>query len=508
MPKAMRFLLNNKAQSIFIAIFFVALFSALAFQGSRGLYDRDETRYSECAREILVTGSWLVPLRNFEPHLTKPPLTYWAIAASMAVIGINEWGARIPNAIAFSITVVVIGLIASRLFGGRYGPWASVIYLTSLVPFAASNIVTTDTLLVMWEVLSIWSFLAGYQAATRERVLWWFSLMGLFWGLGFLTKGPAVFPVGAATFIFWLLRRREFRAFPFGILPTLVFLSTWLWWYLAICLKYPWAFDLIMREQVVGRLFSSEFHRNSAWYAPFYLYLPILALGLFPWNIKLLQWVSRKRPSSLLDLLKASGPEHKFVLLWFFVPVLIFSLAKSRLPLYILPAFAPMAILAALALVDLKQRRGPLRDPVALCTLIVLISLKYGITFFHPPQDARAMYERFSTHLATISEIDALNGTYLDGLSFYSGKRVEYLPKPSLFCAAPNGASSPWDEEFFEFKKVPEVFVLDLKKKDRIAYFQSKGLVLEPLAKFYRLGLFRVGERAGENRPEKKGPNT
>jgi len=111
----------------YLVIFTVALLASLCFQGSRGLYDRDETRYSECAREMLITGSWMVPLRNFRPHLTKPPLAYWSIALGLKAFGMNEWGARIPNALAFTITVILVGLISEVLFEKGVGPLASTV---------------------------------------------------------------------------------------------------------------------------------------------------------------------------------------------------------------------------------------------------------------------------------------------------------------------------------------------------------------------------------------------
>ena len=476
-------------RNIFWAIFLVAFASSLAFQGSRGLFDRDETRYAECAREMLVENSLLVPLRQFEPHLTKPPLTYWAIGASMKFIGINEWGVRFPNAICFSITVVVVGLIAARLLGKHYGPWASLIYLTGIFPYAASNIVTTDTILVMWEVLGVWAFLSGYFAASKRIATGWFALMALFWGLGFLTKGPAVLPVGAGIFIFWWIRRHEFKACPFGIIPTIIFVSTWLWWYAAISLKYPWAFDLIIREQITGRLFSNEFHRNSAWYAPFYIYFPALLMGLFPWNI---QWLKR---ASLKDWSQSStyGTAQLLLFSWFFVPLVVFLVAKSRLPLYILPLFPPMAVFTANIVAKGKRRENPLLDPGVLYTLIALISIKFMTTLIHPPQDARAMYEKFSRHISRVNEIDVLRGTNVDGLLFYSGKKVEFLPGPSDHSVLNmQQALSPWYEEGLELSRGPEVFFLDLKRKEYIDYLISKGIVLEPLEHYHRFGLFRV----------------
>jgi len=68
--------------------------------GSRSLNEPDEGRYGEIAREMLETGNWLVPQFWYEPHLDKPPMTYWVEALSMKLFGLNEWAVRLPLALA------------------------------------------------------------------------------------------------------------------------------------------------------------------------------------------------------------------------------------------------------------------------------------------------------------------------------------------------------------------------------------------------------------------------
>ena len=76
----------------------VAVLAAFAFQGTRGLYASSETRYAECAREMVASGNWLEPTLAGEPHWTKPPLTYWAIAGGMVLLGRSEWAVRLYGA--------------------------------------------------------------------------------------------------------------------------------------------------------------------------------------------------------------------------------------------------------------------------------------------------------------------------------------------------------------------------------------------------------------------------
>lgn len=307
-------------------IFILALVLGLWFQGTRPYMGRDEHRYPEIARNMLSGKSFLIPYWKGHPHLTKPPLFYWTIALSYRVFGDNRWGARVPNALAFAITAAALAAIGKRLFGEGVGLRTGSLYATTLTPFVAANIVTPDTLLVMWETLGAWAFF-------RVPHLAW-----VFWALAFMTKGTAVLPVMLPFLWYGWVKRRDWQGLFLG---ALVFLIIALPWYLYVQFHFPYFWKVFLKEQVTGRLFYNYFHRNSAWYAPFYLYLPLLTVGAVPIFLSLL-----KNGRSLGSFLKTSE-KVRIVALWFLVPFTVFWLAKSRLPLYILPIFGPLSLLAA-----------------------------------------------------------------------------------------------------------------------------------------------------------------
>lgn len=466
---------------------------ALVFQGSRGLYDRDETRYAEVAREMLVSGEYLIPQRDFRPHLTKPPLTYWALAASMKILGQNEWAVRLPNALAFALTAFVVGLIGEALWGRR-GLWAGVIYATSLFPFAAANIVTTDTLLVLWETAAAWAFVKGYLSQRAERARVWFNLMWFFWGLGFLTKGPAIFPMAAGLVVFWLLKRREYPRHPWPLEGVAIFLLVSLSWYIFVAGRISGSLSLILNEQIIGRLFSSVYHRNCVWYAPFYLYLPIILLGPFPWAF---MW-----PQALREMatgLRSKSLPGLLLGLWFLVPLVVFSLAKSRLPLYVLPLFAPISlmfyfVISREAKKGLSLARSLFSLKVLAVWVLILWGLKFGAVLVKAPQDARAYAQAFAPYLDSSPCLLGLGDSYFDGLSFYTGLDFEYLPQPGDEGKA--YVEDSWPEEVAEIRSRWRRCLLVAKGGDfypLIPLLQKEGLKVRELSSYGKLRLYEIG---------------
>jgi len=292
---------------------------------------RDEHRYPEIARNMLHRGEWLVPYWKGHPHLTKPPIIYWAIAAGERLFDHGPWGARLPHALALAVTAAAVAAIGERLFGEE-GLKAGLLYAVTLTPFVAANIVTPDTLLTMWEVLAAWAFF------TRPLLSW------AFWGLAFMTKGTAVLPVMLPFVWFGWMARKDFKGLVQGLaLFSLIALP----WHLYIQLRFPHFWQIFLKEQVTGRLFYNYYHRNSAWYAPFYLYLPLLTLGALPGFV----WFMRDL-KGLGDLWREV--RFRVILLWYGVPLAVFWVAQSRLPLYILPVLAPFSLIV----VGLRLKRG------------------------------------------------------------------------------------------------------------------------------------------------------
>src|ERR1700675_2756030 len=106
-PRALRLLLIAAA----------ALILYLPSLGRPALWEPDEGRYAEIAREMYLSGDYVTPRDNFVRYFEKPPLVYWAEAVAISIFGIHEFAVRLPAALFSAGEVVVSAAIADVMFG-------------------------------------------------------------------------------------------------------------------------------------------------------------------------------------------------------------------------------------------------------------------------------------------------------------------------------------------------------------------------------------------------------
>jgi len=113
--------------------------------GAAALFEPDEGRNAEKAREILLLHDWVTPHENFLAVLDKPMPYYWLVAASYRLFGVSEWTARLPSALAGAGCVVLVFLFARRFFGLWPALWSSLILVSSLEFFICFPALSSST---------------------------------------------------------------------------------------------------------------------------------------------------------------------------------------------------------------------------------------------------------------------------------------------------------------------------------------------------------------------------
>ena len=445
---------------------------ALGFLGTRGLWEPDEGRYVEVAREMLLSSNYVIPTLNQVPHFTKPPLTYWAIAAGLRVAGWNEWGARLYLALAFVATAWLTAWLGERVWGAPGGRWAGLVYATMLLPFVSASVVTTDALLVLWETAALTCFWMGWTAARVVIAKRW--MVG-FWGclgLAFLTKGPpALLPVLVVAAFLGLVRQpsqgmgwRTWLA-PAGLG---MFLLLTVPWFLVVAITHDGLGHYFVWSEGIARMASHAHRRNSRWYMAFVVYGPTLLLGALPWWFTLRLPTSRVVPRAALEWLRGDA-RRLFLALWIAVPVVVLSLASSRLPLYLLPVFPALALAIAAARTRLD---GGSRRSWALVGLwvTVLLGLRLGSAGYSTVSDSREMARWIAPHLgAGPTEVVVIDQPVY-GLAFYLEVPVELITSRQR--GAPEyWPPESWATELAELVTTPRrhLFLVRTRSRDALA---------------------------------------
>lgn len=438
---------STSARTVFL-VFAVVFVLAFAFQGTRGLWEPDEGYYVGVARNMVETGDWIVPQMNLRPFLEKPPVVYWGGAVCMSILGFNEWAARIPHGIWFFLTSAAVCGLGSSLWNRQTGLLAALIYACTPIPFVAANIVTPDTPLAFWVTFSALAFWRSLHSEGRHRRPIWMIVLGLSVGFALLSKGPAtlvfLFPMGVYALV--TDRMRQFLVHWATPICLLLLLAIGGSWYAAVAHYVPGAWSYFFDNQIWGRLISGRYNRNPAWYAFAYVYLPIVLFGTLPWSIAwfppMLQAYREGGARRILATIRGSHV-LLFLFLWTVLPLIVFSAASSKLPLYILPLFAPLSLISARSLILWKPEwvvQGWTSKPAFAVGVwcVFLLAARVGVAHWETERDTRLFWRGIQELLPESRyELVAVDKRRY-GLSFYAGSGVEQVtsddtPYPSFY---------------------------------------------------------------------------
>jgi len=332
---------------------------AFAFLGMRGIFEPDEGRYTNVALMMLDRGDWLTPVRNeLTGHWTKPPMTYWLIAASVWAFGQEAWAARLPIALSFVVCAACVGWIARHCAPGREAK-AVVVFATMLAPCLAAQVVTTDFPLSAAEAFAMALFAQARFGHARWAGVAWGGMWAAF-GIAFLIKGPpGLLPLLVVAAHAWLVRVAAMGV-RWHVAGVAVFIAIALPWYAWAVLRHEGLLAYFLGAEVLERVASDRFERNGGWFGWARVYGPMLLLGSLPWTFAWFRWW--RGVAGRLRAWRDAGERARdsrclLLALWCVIPLLVFCIAQSRLPLYVLPLFVPIAV--EVAAVDARWPRWP-----------------------------------------------------------------------------------------------------------------------------------------------------
>ncbi len=389
-----QFMVLNKGAQCFILMCFLLVASVIYLAGIDGRHipkNGDEEVYLRITRLTALQGHWL-PLQSDLTNMrnTKPPLLFWQGLMS------SQWGKdfrferlRYPNVIYSLLTAILIAFLATQLLGRVQQSWikgayAGLIWLGFWTTFRYGRPFLTAAPEVFWMFSSLVILLAKGKEGLESRLIVPVS-MGLFWGLGLLTKSFAlVIPAGIATTGIYLmhrdwcgfemLRKDGYKLIISGLLSLGLF---GLWFLFDSEPEAIWR-EFVMGENV-GKLNITggaiHYLKRLLWGHDSIISLLagfLLNTGLFLFPAMVLFVHAGLQRKKLWF-------EQKALWLWIIVWFLFFSLPDSRSARYLMPAMPCLAILLVLSWDTFKPWVFKLSHGVGLILILAMICVDYGI---------------------------------------------------------------------------------------------------------------------------------
>jgi len=360
--------------SSLLCLFFVSLFVLLLNPGNTHLWDQDEGYYAATAAEMHATNDWITPTFNGKLFAHKPPMMFWGMIAGYHAFGVSELGARFASGLFGVGTIFLTFAIGRKLFDVATGLFAG-LAIGSCVSFTMiARSATADAHLTFFTALALclWcheSFHTqhGTNACAIAPVRWrtWIATYAVM-GLAVLTKGPIGFLFPTAVIGLFLLteqvrsapddsswlRRLWLLVKPFSPIEFLkvvwsmrpftaatIVLLVASPWYIIVQWRTNGEF---LREFIgvhhLGRMSQAMDNHNG----PIYYYVAACLIGLYPWSAfaipTAISWIGQLRAPS-------QSRSARFIVCWAAVYLVIFSLASTKLPNYVAPAYPALAII-------------------------------------------------------------------------------------------------------------------------------------------------------------------
>ncbi|HPB38312.1 MAG TPA: glycosyltransferase family 39 protein [Syntrophorhabdus sp.] len=346
---------------IYLVLIVVPLFSFGLT--NHGLWSADEPRVAEIGREMALTGNWAVPMLNQRPFLEEPPLYYATLALTFKALGVSDRVARIPSAIFAFATVLVLFFTVNFLFGPQIALFSGIILATTGEYFRVAHTVIVDSALTFFIACAMSLFIVGYLSDSNRKKLLCYILLYISCTFAFYTKGFIGIVIPGLGILSFLVADKNIKE--------IIKMRLWLGILIFLVLTLPWFItlwqqggkehlDVFLLHNHLQRFLPGKFSGTisgeaSGHHHPFYYYLIEFPVGFLPWSLLLVPVFIHAFSRS--D--KSETPPEKGRLLakcWFFAGIVFLSAASTKRTLYLMPIFAPMALLTSLYVESMLYR--------------------------------------------------------------------------------------------------------------------------------------------------------
>jgi 4-amino-4-deoxy-L-arabinose transferase-like glycosyltransferase len=351
--------INSRWAALGLLVLSFALYVGTA--GSSALVDDDiDAAHALVAREMLQRHDYVVMYMDGIRYMIRPPLHFWMIAASYAMLGENEFSTRLPLALAMIGLVLLTFEFGRRFFGDRAGLYAALAVATSVGMFIFTRGVIPEAIYALEFTATFYLFLRAWTGSVDPRVGYWGAAACC--ALAVLTRGliGLIFPAGAI--LGFILLTRGWHRWRELKLPSsiAIFLAIAAPWHILAGLRAPGFYWVYFVNENVNRAMGTRLpHDYSA--VPLWLWWLEHLIWLFPWSL-FATLIFREFPLPKTWARNADpAPQAKvFLLIWAGVILLFFTIESgSRMEYYSFGAWPALALLLGLGIAHAEAKEDP-----------------------------------------------------------------------------------------------------------------------------------------------------
>lgn len=310
----------------------------IPFIGGVHLFDWDEVNFAEVTREMMMTGDYLRVQIDYKPFFEKPPFFFWLQAISMHVFGINEFAARLPNAIGGISVLLFLFKIGSYWINTRFGVLWALSYLGSILPalYHKSGIIDP------WFNFFIFASIAAWiEGSRRTSALKMFLISGALCGLAILTKGPVALLLTGLTILLLRIFSGNSQFLSFKALLSFVFACigiSGLWFGIEWLTHGPEFITAFFKYQLELLSESVAGHKGFPGY-----HFVVALIGVFPASLFAIGAFRKKQSFEVLPLWHL----RLAMILITVIVIVLFSVVQSKIVHYSSLTYYPLSFLSA-----------------------------------------------------------------------------------------------------------------------------------------------------------------
>jgi 4-amino-4-deoxy-L-arabinose transferase-like glycosyltransferase len=336
------------------------------------IWTPNESFYAESVREMFESGNFLDINYNYEPRYNKPPLTYWVIAISSSIFGLNEFSIRLPIVIMALGAIWLTYLLGKEMYGQKGGLYALVIIALGLQILAVKQYASPEIPLTFFFTLTMYWFYKGFKKRSNSYLIGSYIALGL----TVLTKGfPYIIVIGGIIGVYVLLKNwgnwkqlwkdTLFLKLPLGLLIVFVIGLSWV---IFMYIRDGQDFWEIYYRETFGRALE----KKSNGLKPFF-YIGVISWSIVPYSLtffySIIYWF--KHRTNVKEIL--------FPIAWLVVMLIIFTISKGKIPTYIIQAHPALALIIVPMFLDTKSKHIGLKAINLTMSALLIVGTVYLI---------------------------------------------------------------------------------------------------------------------------------